>query len=304
MINQFKENMKCKFRMKDLGKISYFLGIDFKQESGVIKMNQSRYIQKMLDRFGMSNCKPRSTPCEQKFESTNDSEPVDQKKYREIVGSLIYLMTCTRPDIGWVVSKPSQRLSCPRVEDLVVAKHVLRYLKGTKEYELCFKKCDGVLSLIAYSDADWASSLDDRHSTTGYCFSLNENGPPIVWKSRKQPTVALSTCEAEYVSLAATTQESLYLMQLLSNMDNKTYKCAKILEDNQGAIALSKNPVNRQRCKHIDIKYHFLREVLVSGKIDIVYCQSEHMIADVLTKPATKAKLDRFKPFLFGLQTV
>ena len=279
MINQFKENMKCKFRMKDLGKISYFLGIDFKQESGVIKMNQSRYIQKMLDRFGMSNCKPRSTPCEQKFESTNDSEPVDQKKYREIVVSLIYLMTCTRPDIGWVVSKLSQRLSCPRVEDLVVAKHVLRYLKGTKEYELCFKRCDGELSLIAYSDADWASSLDDRHSTTGYCFSLNENGPPIVWKSRKQPTVALSTCEAEYVSLAATTQESLYLMQLLNSMDNKTYKCAKVLEDNQGAIALSKNPVNRQRCKHIHIKYHFLREVLVSGKIDIVYCQSEHMMA-------------------------
>ena len=187
-------------------------------------------------------------------------------------------MTCTRPDIGWVVSKLSQMLSYPRVEDLVMAKHVLRYLKGAKEYELCFKRYDGELSLIAYSDADWASSFDDRHSATGYCFSLNENGSPVVWKSRKQPTVALSTCEAEYVSLAATTQESLYLMQLINSMDNKTYKCVKILEDNQGAIALSKNPVNRQRCKHIDIKYHFLREVLVNGKIDIVYCQSEQMI--------------------------
>ena len=132
-------------------------------------------------------------------------------------------------------------------------------------------------------------------------------GGLFIFFSLGPPTAALrhcSTCEAEYVSLAATTQESLYLMQLLNSMDNKTYKCAKILEDNQGAIALSKNPVNRQRCKHIDIKYHFLREVLVSGKIDIVYCQSEHMIADVLTKPATKVKLDRFKPFLFGLQTV
>ena len=132
--------------------------------------------------------------------------------------------------------------------DLVTAKHVLRYLKGTIEYELCFRKGNNELNLVAYSDADWASSLDDRHSTTGYCFSLTENGPPISWKSKRQTTIALSTCEAEYVSLAATTQESLYLMQLLNSMDNKTYKCTRIYEDNQRAISLSKNPVRRQRC--------------------------------------------------------
>ena len=303
-ISQFKENMKSKFRMKDLGEISYFLGISFKQGNGVIKMNQKRYIQKILDRFGMSDCKPRTTPCEQRFEGMSDSEQVDPRRYREIVGSLIYLMTCTRPDIGWVVSKLSQKLSCPRMEDLVTAKHVLRYLKGSMEHELCFRKCDGELNLISYTDADWASSLDDRHSTTGYCFSLTENGPPILWKSNKQPTIALSTCETEYVSLAATTQESLYLMQLLNSMDSKIYTCTRIYEDNQGAIALSKNPVSRQRCKHIDIKYNFLRQVLISGKIDIVYCQTEHMVADILTKAATKVKLDRFRPILFGLQSM
>ena len=198
-ISQFKENMKSKFRMKDLGEISYFLGISFKQGSGVIKMNQKRYVQKILDRFGMSDCKPRTTPCEQRFEGMSDSEQVDPRRYREIVGSLIYLMTCTRPDISWVVNKLSQKLSCPRIEDLVTAKHVLRYLKGSMEYELCFRKCDGELNLIAYTDADRASSLDDRHSTTGYCFSLTENGPPILWKSKKQPTIALSTCEAAVV---------------------------------------------------------------------------------------------------------
>ena len=146
------------------------------------------------------------------------------------------------------------------MEDLVTAKHVLRYLKGTMEYELCFKKCSSELNLIAYSQADWASSLEDRHNTSGYCFSLTKNGALISWKSKKQPTIALSTCEAEYVSLAATTQESLYLMQLLNSIDNKLYECTTVYEDNQGAIALSKNPVRRQRCKHIDIKYHFLRE--------------------------------------------
>jgi hypothetical protein len=213
-ISQFKENMKSKFRMMDFGEISYFLGISFKQGNGVIKMNQKIYIQKILDRFGMSDCKPRTTPCEQRFEGMSDSEQVDPRRYREIVGSLIYLMTCTRPDISWVVSKLSQKLSCPRMEDVTTAKHVLRYLKGSMEHELCFRKCDGELNLIAFTDADWASSLDDRQSTTGYCFSLTENGPPILWKSKKQPTIALATCEAEYVSLAVTTQESLYLMLL------------------------------------------------------------------------------------------
>ena len=112
--------------MKDLGEISHFLGMDFKQEGGVIKMNQSRYIAKILDRFNMTHCKPRTTPCEQRLESTESNEAVEPRKYREIVGSLIYLMTCTRPDISWVVSKLSQKLSCAKVEDLITAKHVLR----------------------------------------------------------------------------------------------------------------------------------------------------------------------------------
>lgn len=301
-MNHFKESMKHKFRMKDLGKISYFLGIDFDQTDGVIKMNQKRYITKMLDRFGMTNCKPRTTPCEQNWGGSG-SELTDQKKYREIVGSLIYAMSCTRPDISWIVSKLSQKLSCPKVEDMVAAKHVLRYLKGTIDYELCFEKCDEDLNLIAYSDSDWASSLEDRRSTTGYCFSLSKGGPLISWKSRRQPTVALSTCEAEYIGLAATTQESLYLTQLLNNMGIGSYECTKMYGDNQGAIALSKNPVNRQRSKHIDIRHHFLRDVLLDGKIDIVYCPTENMVADIFTKPATKVKMNKFQRFLFGCQS-
>ena len=149
MLCQFKDNMKCKFSMKDLGKISHFLGMDFKQEEGIIKMKRSRYIAKILDRFNMTHCKPRTTPCEQRLESTESSEAVEPRKYREIVGSLIYLMTCTRPDISWVVSKLSQKLSCAKIEDMITAKHVLRYLKGTMGYELCFRKSDSELRLIS-----------------------------------------------------------------------------------------------------------------------------------------------------------
>ena len=299
VMTQFKESMKAQFKMKDLGPISSFLGIRFKQTNGMITMNQKEYVTKLLDRFEMTDCKTRATPCEQNLEY-NSNIPVDTKKYRELVGSLIYAMTCTRPDISWIVSKLSQKLSNPNADDMVAAKHVLRYLKGTIDYQLCFRKCSSGLNLIAYSDSDWASSVEDRRSTTGYCFSLTEEGPVISWKTRKQPTVALSSCEAEYIGLAATAQESLYLTQLLSSMNGKPYKCTKIHEDNQGAIALTKNPVSRQRSKHIDIKYHFLRDVVKNGKIDISYCPTAEMVADTFTKPASKVKLTKFKTFLFG----
>lgn len=304
-LNRFKNSMKNKFNMKDLGRISHFLGIGFEQTNGKIKMSQKGYVMKMLERFGMSDCKPRTTPCELKVESgENDQdssrEVQNPREYREIVGSLIYAMTCTRPDISWIVSKLSQTLSSPKARDFVTAKHVLRYLKGTSDYELCFQKTNCDLSLIAFSDSDWASSLNDRRSTSGYCFSLTEQGPVISWKSKKQPVVALSTCEAEYIGLANATQESMYLSQLLSGMDNKVYICTKMYGDNQGAIVLTKNPVNRKRSKHIDVKYHFIRDAVNERKISIEYCSSEEMVADMLTKPVSKVRMLKFKCFLFG----
>ncbi|XP_068674534.1 uncharacterized protein [Montipora capricornis] len=148
LMNRFKEGMKRQFKLKELGRISLFLGIDFNQSCGEIRMKQKRYILKMLDGFGMKDCKPSATTCGQKLGGNNDLM-TDPKRYREIVGSLIYAMTCTRPDISWSVSKLSQKLSCPRVEDMVAAKHILRYLRVTIDYELCFKKCDGDLNLVA-----------------------------------------------------------------------------------------------------------------------------------------------------------
>lgn len=225
----------------------------------------------MLEHYGMSECKPRYTPSELKVEGLNSEENAgneiaNPKEYREIVGSLIYAMQCTRPDISWIASKLSQTLANPKMENLVAAKHVLRYLKGTNDYELCFKKNDEKLTLTGFSELDWASSVEDRRSTTEYCFSLTEKGPIISWKSKKQPTVALSTCEAECIGLAATTQESMYLTQLINGIDNSVHTCSKVYGDNQGAIALSKNPVNRQRSKHIDVKYHFVQNAISEGK--------------------------------------
>ena len=247
----------------------------------------------------MQDCKPRSTPCEQKLNYTDGADMMnDVRKYREAVGSLIYLSVCTRPDLSFVVSKLSQYFSEPTDEQWVTVKHVLRYLKGTIDKELCYTKCD-TLGLQAYSDADWAAD-NDRRSTTGYCVSLTKDGTLVSWKTKKQPTVALSTCEAEYMALVATVQECLYLKQLLEGLDKQKYPLPKVFEDNQGTIALAKNPVSRQRCKHIDIKYHFIRSTVNDGHIVLEYCPTEEMVADVMTKPATKFKLNKFAEFIFG----
>lgn len=167
-------------------------------------------------------------------------------------------------------------------------------------YELCYQKQENGLKLLGYSDADWASN-DDRRSTTGYCFSLSEQGPLISWKSKKQTTVALSSCEAEYMALAASVQESIYLRQLLTEFSvDCQIEPVVIHEDNQGTIALAKNPVSHQRSKHIDVRFHFIRTELENGKIIVKYCPTEDMIADILTKPVTRFKLDRFKTYLFN----
>lgn len=166
---------------------------------------------------------------------------------------------------------------------------------------MCYRKQEN-LALLAYCDADWAADQNDRCSVTGYCFTLSESGPVISWKSKKQPTVALSTCEAEYMALSATAQESLYLVYLLAGMDNETdYTPVTVFEDNQDAIALSKNLVCRQRCKHIDIRYHFVRSVVGDGKITLQYCPTDRLVANIFTKPVTNMRMDTFVPFLFGV---
>lgn len=154
---------------------------------------------------------------------------------------------------------------------------------------------------MEYSEADWANDTEDRKSTTGYCFSLSQGGAIVSWKTKKQQTVALSTCEAEYVALAATVQEALYLSQLLKDMDHNLEQTTKVFEDNQGTIHLAKNPVNRQRSKHVDIKYNFIRSNVLQGKIVLVYCPTENMVADVFTKSSTRAKVDKFSSYMFGI---
>ena len=304
LLTEVKENLKSKFHMKDLGALSWFLGINFDFNEGTITMDQRKYIERVLTKFNMSDCKPRTTPCEMGVNKThldNSDKLTNKKLYQEIVGSLIYVMTCTRPDLSFIVTKLSQHMANPSNVHLCTAKQVLRYLKGTLHHKLSFKKSQDSLKLSAYCDADWGSS-EDRRSITGYVFKLTELGPAVSWKSRKQPTVALSTCEAEYMALASAIQEAKFLRQFLSELlpNSYTQNPTDILCDNQSAIFLAKNPVQHQRSKHIDIRYHFIRSEVQSNTIAIQYIASEENLSDLFTKPVSKCKLEKFMKQLLG----
>ena len=158
-LSNVKKWLMSEFKMKDLVKLNHFFGIDFHITQGCVKMNQNKFIGRVLERFNMLNCKPRATPCELKMDLSN-SDPVDSRKYREIIGSLIYLMACTRPDLIYAVGKLSQYLSEPRQQHWVTAKHILKYLSGTSHYELHYQKSEE-LGILAYSDADWAFYQSD-----------------------------------------------------------------------------------------------------------------------------------------------
>ena len=162
----------------------------------------------------------------------------------------------------------------------------MQYISGTLDYSLSYSKSEDGLNLTGYSDADWANS-QDRKSTTGYYFALNRDGG-ISWKSRKQPTVALSTCEAEFMALCETTKEAIYLRQLIQDLDIHVVDPIELYGDNQGAIAIVKNPIKHDRTKHIDIKYYFIREHYQKDTIALKYIPSDSNIADVMTKSLMK----------------
>ena len=206
-----------------------------------------------------------------------------------MVGSLLYAAIATRPDIAQAVGAVSKCNSCPTESHLTAIKRIFHYLKGTIDIGLRYQKCDNG-TLIGFSDADWAG---DRHSTTGNLLVIS--GGAISWLSRKQSVVALSTTETEYAALCGATQEAVWLRRLLSNIQSTATTATIINEDNQGTIAVARNPVSHARTKHIDIKFHYVCEALHDGSIDLVYCPTKDMTADILTKPLPRNRFESLR---------
>ena len=262
---------------------------------------QASYLQDVLVRFGMEDCKPVSTPMEagKVFTSlSDDEETIDIKKYQAAIGSLNYAAVATRPDISTAVGKLSQFMRNPGSDHWSGVKRILRYIKGTMNYGLTFTASDD-FTLHGYSDSDWAGCTESRKSTSGYAFFI---GSCIVsWASKKQSIVALSSTEAEYVALCSAAQETVWLRNLLADIGFQQNAPTCVKEDNQGAMCLAKNPKDHNRTKHIDIKFHYTRQLITSKELRLEYVPTGKMVADTMTKGLPKPKFTEFRSVM-GIQ--
>ena len=295
-VAEIKRRLSEHFDMKDLGEAKRFLGIKIEyQQDGSIKIHQGDYIRTLLERHGMQDCNPVSTPLDPSVKlvkATEADATADSTEYASIVGGLMFAGCVTRPDIMCAIGQLSQFNSNPSSRHLMAAKRVLRYLAGTVELGITFVAPP--LDPEVFSDANWAGNEDNRRSTTGYIVMFN--GGAIVWQSRLQPTVALSTMEAEYMALAEAAKEIAWLRRFLKELNyhgSSSEEPTVLNTDSQGAMALAKNPVSHARSKHIDIRHHFIREAITDKSVWLQYVPTEDMTADSLTKGLGRQKHDR-----------
>jgi hypothetical protein len=290
MSQKFKSSMMNTFDMTDLGKMRYFLGIEVTQNEHGIFMCQEKYAKEILERFSMeksnSVCSPIVTGS--KLSKHDKGDEVDPTQFKQIVGSLMYL-TATIPDLMFAVNLIARFMEHPVENHLMAAKRILRYIRGTLELGILYRK-GSQAELIAYSDSDYGGDVDDRKSTSGYVFMIGSGA--VSWSSRKQPIVTLSTTEAEFIAAAHCVCQGIWLKRILECIGLTQRKCLTVFCDNSSTIKLSKNPVLHGRSKHIDIRFHFLRNLSCDGSIELVHCASKDQLADIMTKAL---KLDVFE---------
>eukprot|EP00253_Pinus_taeda_P009205 PITA_09205 len=260
-----------------------FTGIEVDQNEKGIFISQARYVNQVLSRFNMQECKATITPTVMglKLSREDSSKDFDPSLYKSIVGSLMYL-TATRPDIMYAVSLISRFMERPKEVHWQAAKRIMRYVKGTKMFEILYNVSEHS-DLIGYIDSDWAESVDDRKSTSGYVFHMGLGA--ISWASKKQSIVALSTAEAEYVAATAAACQAVWMRRILRSLGQEQAKATVIFCDNSSAIALSKNSMFHKRTKHIDTRFHYIRELVNNGEIVLEHCRTHEQVADILTKP-------------------
>lgn len=285
------------FEMSDMGKLSYYLGIEVKQSADCIELKQSSYARKVLEKAGMSRCNSCKYPMDPNVMITKDEtgKAVDATYFKSLVGGLRYLVH-TRPDIAYAVGVVSRHMERPTVTHLDAAKRILRYIQGTLSYGLVYTKEGGNNVLTGYSDSDLAGNLDDWKSTGAMAFYLNES--LVTWVSQKQRCVALSTCEAEFMAATSAACQGIWLRNVLMQVTGEQLGPVVIYIDNRSAIDLAKNPVFHGRSKHIDIRFHFIRECVEQGDIVVKHVSGESQRADILTKAVVTVKFERMRKLL------
>lgn len=302
VLEQFLEELQTKFEIK-MNEPRYFVGLEIERDRDKrsIKVHQTNYIQKLIDKFKMIDAKIASVPLNPTIKYSNNMCPKSakeiaemvEKPYNELLGSLQFVANLTRPDVAYAVNLLSRFKANPGNQHWEGAKHIVRYLKGTCSHGIVYS---GLRSkdadILAYSDADWAGDQDDRKSTSGYIMLMYES--PITWASRKQECNALSTLESEYIAAAAAVQEIKWLRQLITSLNGKECK-VNLFVDNQGAIQFTKSTEFHRRTKHIDNKWNFVKEEVQQGNIEMNYIPSKEQLADILTKNLSKGLFNILK---------
>jgi hypothetical protein len=286
------EGLKKNFKISELGEIKFFLGIQVQKIDGVYVLNQTLYINKLLERFNLTEAKISKIPMDPGYLQQKEEEVFSNKDiYQSLIGGLLYVSVNTRPDIAVTASILGRKVTNPSVADWTEAKRVLKYLKGTKDFGLFLEPNEIILE--CYVDSDWAGDIRDRKSNSGYLFKLGNS--LIEWKSRKQQCVSLSSTEAEYIALAECCQELLWICKLMVAFDVQVKHPIKVNEDNQSCIKIAEKDKFERRSKHIDTKFNYVKDLIKMEKIKLVYCSTSEMLADVLTKPLQSVKIQYFR---------
>lgn len=292
LITRTLASLATRFSVKDHEELHYFLGIEARRTPSGLHLSQKKYTLDLLTKTNMLGSKPVSTPMATtpKLSVKSGTPLSDPSEYRKVVGSLQYL-AFTRPDISYAVNRLSQYMHMPTTDHWSAVKRVLRYLAGTSDNGI-FLQRGSTLSLHAYSDADWAGDSDDFVSTNGYIVYLGKH--PVSWSSKKQKSVARSSTEAEYRSVANTSSELTWINSLLRELGIEQLKPPVIYCDNVGATYLCANPVFHSRMKHVALDYHFIRNLVQAGLLRVVHVSTKDQLADMMTKPLPRQPFSSF----------
>ncbi|QRW10540.1 Copia-like polyprotein/retrotransposon [Ceratobasidium sp. AG-Ba] len=295
-LDEIKVELKSVFDISDLGPAHLFVGIEIvrNRTAKTITIHQARYVRDILSRFGMSDCKPVDTPMSEGLHLEKlDSPEMNRSLYQSGIGSLMYAMIGTRPDISFSTGLLAQHSNSPANEHWLAFKRVLRYLKGTTELGITYDGSKPLLP-VGFVDSDFAGDKNSSRSTTGWTFTMT--GGSVSWASRKQPTISLSSTEAERVASSNAAREAVWLNMLLDELGCYPNGLPPLVlyTNNQSNIALTKSRGHHSHTKHIRVHHHFVREMVEHGEIDLQYLSTEEQVADVLTKALGKIKFSRF----------
>src|SRR6266487_1334761 len=292
MVQHFVQQMQSEFEMSLVGELTYFLGLQVKQMEDTIFVSQSKYARNIVKKFGMDGGNHKRTPAATHLKLTKDETgiDVDQSLYRSMIGSLLCL-NASKPDITFAVGVCARYQAQPKMSHLVQVKRILKYVNGTCDYGILYCHSENS-TLVGYCDADWAGSADDRKSTSGACFFLGNN--LISWFSKKQNSVSLSTAEAEYIGAGSSCSQLLWMKQMLKEY-NVEQDVLTLYCDNLSAINISKNPIQHSRTKHIDIRHHFIRDLVKDKVVTLEHVSTEEQLADIFTKALDANQFEKLR---------